>query len=76
MKTMIERQAVEGTYLLEPQMAPATGELIIVAQNGGCVLLHLASSLVTVVWQTKSLVIFKNSTSSHLQVFLLLFMLY
>ena len=44
-----KRQGAEGLHSLELQKAHPTSEFVIVAQNGGCVLLSLASSLATVV---------------------------
>ena len=46
-----KRQSAEGTHSSEPQKAYHTGEFVIVAYNGGHVLLRLASRLATVVSQ-------------------------
>ena len=43
------RQGAESTHLSGPQKVHATSEFVIVAYNGGRVLLHLASTLTTVV---------------------------
>jgi len=36
-------------HLLEPQKAHLTGEFVVMTKNGGCALLCLGSTLVTVV---------------------------
>ena len=46
-----ERQDTHGTHSLEPQKAHPTGEFVIVAQNGDCALVRLASSHATMVKQ-------------------------
>ena len=51
----MERQGVQGTHLLEPQKAHATGDFIFVEKDGGHTLLCLAFSPVTVVRQADSL---------------------
>ena len=43
----MKRQDAESLCLSEPQKAHPTDEFVIVVENGGCVLLCLASSLAT-----------------------------
>jgi len=42
-------QGTEDAHLSEPQKAHLTSEFVVVTRNGGHVLLHLGSTLATVV---------------------------
>ena len=60
----------------EPQKVHPTGECVIVAYNGDCVLLRLASSLATVVSEAVSEAVRQAVSENKIQVLVIFFKFY